>query len=92
MKMDEEDLLFANYLLNRRALRPGRNQRYWVKPWISRRDQLSQYYTLMRELREEDLKAFINYMRLPTELYDKVLARIIGRIHHQTRYLVEASP
>ena len=51
---EEEDLLFANYYLNRRALRPGRNKRYWVKPWISRSGQLGQYDTLMRELREED--------------------------------------
>ena len=76
MEEEEEDLLFANYYLNRRALRPGRNKRYWVKPWISRRGQLGQYDTLMRELREEDPEAFINYMRLPMELYDEVLARI----------------
>jgi len=29
---EEEDLLFANYYLNRRALR-SRNRRYWVKPY-----------------------------------------------------------
>ena len=34
---EEEDLLFANYYLNRRALRPNINRRYWVKTWISRR-------------------------------------------------------
>ena len=34
---EEEDLLFAYYYLNRRALRPNRNRRYWVKTWISRR-------------------------------------------------------
>ncbi|CAM1322063.1 Uncharacterised protein r2_g3044 [Pycnogonum litorale] len=81
MEMEEEEnLLFANYCLNRRALRPGRNRRYWVKPWISRMEQLSQCHTLMRELREEDPEAFINYMRLPMELYDEVLARITPRI------------
>ncbi len=51
MEDEEEDLLFANYYLNRRALRPGRNRRYWVKPWISRREQLGQYDTLKRELK-----------------------------------------
>jgi hypothetical protein len=61
-------------------MRPGRNRRYWVKPWIYRREQLGQYDTLMRELREEDPEAFINYMRLPMELYDEVLARITPRI------------
>jgi hypothetical protein len=43
--------------LNRRALRPCWNRRYWVKPWIYRRDQLGHYDTLMRELREEDPEA-----------------------------------
>ena len=75
MEEEEEALLFANYYLNRRALQPSRNRRYWVKPWIYRREQLGQYDTLMRELRE-DLEAFINYMRLPLELYDEVMARI----------------
>ncbi|XP_060566390.1 uncharacterized protein LOC132725307 [Ruditapes philippinarum] len=83
MEEEEKDLLFANHYLNRRALRPGRNRRYWVKPWIYRREQLGQYDTLMRELREEDPEAIINYMRLPMELYDEVLARITPSITKQ---------
>jgi hypothetical protein len=68
MEMEEEDHLFANYYLNRWTLRPCRNSRYWVKPLIYRREQLDQYDTLMRELREDDPEACINYMRLPMEL------------------------
>jgi hypothetical protein len=90
MEAEEEDLLFANYYLNRRALRPGRNRRYWVKPWIYRREQLGQYETLMRELREEDPEAFINYMRLPMELYVEVLARITPRITKQDTWWRQA--
>jgi hypothetical protein len=54
---------FANYYLNRRALRPGRNRRYWIKLWIYRREQFGQYDILMRELREEDPEVYINYMK-----------------------------
>ena len=86
MEMEEEE----EEDLNRRALRPGRNRRYWGKPWISRREQLGQYDTLMRELREEDPEAFINYMRLPMELYDEVLARITPRITKQDTWWRQA--
>ena len=61
-----------------------------VKPWISRREQLGQYVALMRELGEEDQEAFINYMRLPLELYDEVLARITHRIIKQDTWWRQA--
>ena len=32
MEIEEEDIMFANYLLNRRALRPGKTRRYLVNP------------------------------------------------------------
>ena len=80
---EEDDLPFDNYYFNRRALRPCRNRRYWVKARISRREQLGQYDTLMMELRAEDPEAFINYMRLPMDLYDEVLARITPCITKQ---------
>ena len=87
---EEDDLLFANYYFNIRALRPSRNRRYWVKPWISRREQLGQYDTLMTERRAEDPEAFINYMRLPMDLYDEVLARITPCITKQDTWWRQA--
>ena len=44
----------------------------------------------MRELREKDPEAFINYMRLPMELYDEVLARITPRITKQDTWWRQA--
>ena len=42
IEKEEKYLLFANYYLNRRALRPCRNRRYWVNTWLPRREQLGQ--------------------------------------------------
>lgn len=58
------------------------------KPWISRWELLGQYDTLMRELREEDPEAFVNYMRLPMELYDE--ARITTCITKQDTWWRQA--
>lgn len=84
MEIALDELALVEYLrmVNRRRRRQLRRagRRHWVRPWISRRDTLGQYATLMRELRAEDPTCFINYMRLPPELYDEVLTRITPRI------------
>jgi len=81
------------YRRRRRVLHPfmiavGRlamaeRRRHWVRPWISRREQYGQYHTLMRELRQEDPAAFLNFLRMPPEMFDYILERIEGRITKQ---------
>ena len=48
----------------------------WVRDWILRRPQLGLYDRLMVELRNEDPRAFHNFMRMPTAMYDELVQRL----------------
>ncbi|KAK6166501.1 hypothetical protein SNE40_023170 [Patella caerulea] len=52
--------------VRRRVRRRQRRVRaIWVRQWINRRPQLGLYDRLMVELRNEDPRAFKNFMRMP---------------------------
>ena len=84
----EVDLLDANlhivtYEQNRRRRR--RQLRWWSRAWLSpeRRLQFGLYDQLMMELRREDQRSFMNFMRMPTEMFDEILDRVGPRIAKQ---------
>ena len=62
------------------ARRRNRRRRWWVRPWISRRPEQGIYSNLMRELRAEDPASFINYLRMPPEMFDELLIRLRPRL------------
>ena len=41
------------------------HRRFWVRPWIGRRQQFGLYDKLLVELRNEDQASFKNFMRMP---------------------------
>ena len=58
----------------------------WVRAWLSeeRREQLGHYSNFItRELRNEDVNAFRNYLRIPPELFDEILEKIAPAIEKQ---------
>ena len=82
------DLLDANlhivtYEQNRRRRR--RQRRWWSRAWLSpeRRLQFGLYDQLMMELRRKDQRSFMNFMRMPTEMFDEILDRVGPRIAKQ---------
>ena len=64
----------------RKALR-----KCWSRAWLGpqRRRQFGLYDQLMVELRREDPKSFINFMRMPPEMFDEILQRVGPRITKQ---------
>ena len=69
-----------------RRRRTRRPRSMWVRAWLSeeRRQHLGHYSTFItRELRNEDLNAFQNYLRMPPELFDEILERITPAIEKQ---------
>ncbi|MCM8858028.1 MAG: transposase family protein [Candidatus Thiodiazotropha sp.] len=75
----ENDVAIAEHLAaNRRGRR--RRRRYWVKPWLLRRPLLGQYERLMHELRDEDLPAFRNFVRVEPAMFQELIARLGPRI------------
>lgn len=52
----------------------------WVRPWLSRRTEVSQYKLLMEELRLRDEKSFKNYTRMNPDQFFEILNRVQPRI------------
>ena len=65
----------------------------WVRKWILRRPQLGQYARLLRELKKEDNKGYLNFLRVDYQQFQEILQRIEGRITKQdTNYRKALSP
>ena len=75
----ENVLQLARMVDERRRLR-RRRRRYWVRPWISRRDEFGFYGRLMRELEAESEADFKNLMRMEPAMFRELLERIGPRI------------
>lgn len=75
----------------RRKRKRARRRRWWSRAWLSpgRRRQFGLYDQLMVELRREDQDAFINFMRMPPEMFDDVLQRVGPRITKQHTWMRE---
>ena len=72
--------------------RGQRRRGYWTRPWILRRRLFGLYDQLLVELRNEDRAAFKKFMRMPTEMYDEILARVEHRIQKQYTWFREPLP
>jgi len=44
-----------------RNRRRARERKWWMKPWLQRREVLGQYSRLLQELIAEDVPSYINY-------------------------------
>ena len=85
----EMDFLLAQFirLRRRRRQRRGRQRRrHWVREWLLRRQELGQYHRLMPELRAEDPTSFVNFLRVPPEMFDELLTRVGPRITKQDTF------
>ncbi|KAK3108095.1 hypothetical protein FSP39_001045 [Pinctada imbricata] len=65
------------------ALYDKRPRKFWVKPWLTEQHRLlfGQYNRLMTQLRLEDEASFINFIRMPPQLFDEILQRIEHRMN-----------
>ncbi|XP_034027403.1 putative nuclease HARBI1 [Thalassophryne amazonica] len=69
------------HVLQRRRRRRRTAQRaVWVRPWIARRPDLGIYNRLLVELRNEDPRAFHNFMRMPPDMFDELVNRLTPRL------------
>lgn len=56
----------------------------WHREWIARREEQGLYHRLLVELRNEDQRAFQNFLRMPVEMFDELLERLAPRITKKT--------
>ena len=74
----ENDASLVNIVKMRRQRRKASPRRCWVQPWldVGRRLQFGHYHRLMPELRQEDPASFFNFLQVPPEMFDELLARL----------------
>ena len=73
------NIVVAQAVLCQRRWR-RRNRTIWVKPWLQRRNLLGQYERHMAELRDEDIPAFRNFLRVEPAMFNESLNRLGERI------------
>lgn len=78
----ENDLAIAQALRagRQRGARDRKAKRWWVRPWLLRRPLHGQFEQLMVELREEDVGAFRNFVRMEPAMFQELAARVGPRI------------
>ena len=62
-----------------------RPRRWWCRAWLSpeRRRHFGLYDRLITELWREDGKSFLNFLRMPPDMFDEILERVGPRITKQ---------
>ena len=83
------NIVVAQAVLHQRRRR-RRNRTVWVKPWLQRRDLLGQYGRLMAELRDEDILAFRNFLRVEPAMSNELLNRLGERLTKKDTWYREA--
>jgi hypothetical protein len=53
-----------------------RQRRWWVQPWLSRRNYLRAYKCLLQELRTEDLEEYFKFLRMEPRHLDWLLSAV----------------
>lgn len=56
----------------------------WLRDWIGRRPELGLYDRLMVELRNEDPRAFQNFMRMSPAMFDEIVQRLTQPLTKET--------
>ena len=85
LQHQQNQLTQTQHILARRRRRVGRN--FWVRDCIARRPQLRLYDRLMVELRNEDPRAFQNFMRMHPVMFDEIVQRLTPALTIETTNL-----
>ena len=86
----ELDAYRAIYTIRKKLCGDSNKKRWWTRRWLGeeRRFRFGLYDQLMVELRNEDKKAFENFMRMPTDMYDELVTRLSLRITRKQPHFV----
>jgi len=83
------ELICRKILETRKKRRP---RRWWVKPWIRRREQLGASTQLLVELAAEDSDSYRNHLRMSEAQLDFLLQKVSPLIQKADTFLRPALP
>lgn len=81
-------LIISDYLIRecRQFIEEKKNKkkiRYWVKPWVNRRNSMEISSTLLTEWAAEDECLFKNHLRMFQTLFEDLLSKVTPLIEKQ---------
>jgi hypothetical protein len=77
---DDVDMIAITVLLMRRRQEQRRRRRFWVRPWIAKRELFGTYHQLMAELERESRGDFKGYLRMEPAMFHEMLERLTGKL------------
>ncbi|KAJ8942099.1 hypothetical protein NQ318_013388 [Aromia moschata] len=69
-----------------------KNKRCWVRKWLSRKEIYGASSTLLRELAEQDVPEYRNWLRMSKEQFESLLAQITPQISKKNTVMRSAIP
>ena len=91
---DDDDLLFFGgaiwFLYFRRQRRVERS--LWCREWLLKRNDLGAYDTLLAELKEDDQKSFLNFLRMSPGLFDGLVEKVTPLIQKEDTVFRKSIP
>ena len=78
-------------LLNKwRRRRLDKQTSVWVKEWINRRKKYGAYHSLMKELTQEDISSYKNYVRMHVSTFEELLQKVAPIMTRQDTHMRDA--
>uniref|UniRef100_UPI00358FCE16 CUB and sushi domain-containing protein 3-like n=1 Tax=Myxine glutinosa TaxID=7769 RepID=UPI00358FCE16 len=74
----------------REIQRKAKKKRLWVRRWISKRQEMGVYDTLMKELEDESAKECQSFARVSPDLYHEIVRRVGPRMQKQDTFFRKA--
>ena len=96
--MDSEDECCAAAIVvaitskKRKRKRQKRQRSVWVKPWLTRRNELGVGNTLLEEFRLENDEEYKQFLRMSPENFEELLSLVEKEIQKQNTLLRDAIP
>lgn len=69
-----------------------KRRRWWVRPWIARRNFIGASNALLRELADEDPESYYNHLRMDKSKFEELLVLIAPLITKQNTLMRDTIP
>ena len=84
--------VLSKLMTNKRKKKLKKRKRWWVRPWIARRQQFGAFHALMKEIKVEDPRAFANYVRMDAQQFQYLVDAVSPLIVHEDTAMHDAIP
>lgn len=85
--------VISEYLSSKlEKIKRRRNRRWWIRPWVNRRNIMGASTCLLEEWIAEDQAMFKNHLRMSTVQFEQLLEKVTPLIRKQNTNMRESLP